>query len=277
MPRAGGGYDRGVGDDLGTPRPSAEAGGDRVTAGRLRAANALLALLHAGQAAVILALSNGFGLPVTITFLEGPPGTDGTTDTLFDLPVGPAIAAFLALAALDHGLMAAPRVNAWYERNLRRGINPARWWEYSLSASLMIVLIAMLTGLSDAAALLAIFGVNAAMILFGLQMERANPPGSRVDWRPFIYGSLVGAVPWVAITLQIAYAQTETGQVPGFVYGIFASLFFLFFSFALNMALQYGRVGPWRSYRFGEAGYLVLSLAAKSALAWQVFFPTLLD
>ena len=251
--------------------------GTWTSARRLRRWNAGLALLHALQATAILVLSNDFGLPVTLTFLQGPPGTEGTTDVLFDLPVGPAVAAFLYLAALDHGLMAAPGIAGWYERNLARGINPARWWEYSLSASLMVVLIAMLTGLSDAGALIALFGANAAMILFGLQMERVNPPGAPVVWRPFVYGSVIGAVPWVVITLQISYAQAETGDVPGFVFGIFASLFVLFFSFALNMALQYGRVGPWRSYHFGEAGYLVLSLAAKSALAWQVFFPTLID
>ena len=27
----------------------------------------------------------------------------------------------------------------------------------------------------------------------------------------------------------------------------------------------------WRSYVFGEKAYLVLSLVAKSALAWQIF------
>lgn len=242
----------------------------------MRLANAALALLHAVQGTAILVLSNDFGLPVSIAFLEGPPGSEPASNVVFDLPVGPAIAAFLYLAALDHGLMAAPRVNGWYERNLARGINPARWWEYSLSASLMIVLIAMLTGVTDAGALIAIFGVNAAMILFGLQMERSNPPGAPVDWRPFVYGSVLGAVPWAVITLQIAYSQAQTSDVPGFVYGIFASLLVLFFSFAVNMGLQYGKVGPWRSYRFGESGYLVLSLAAKSALAWQVFFPTLM-
>jgi hypothetical protein len=37
------------------------------------------------------------------------------------------------------------------------------------------------------------------------------------------------------------------------------------------MWLQYRRIGPWRDYRYGERGYIVLSLTAKSALAWQVF------
>ena len=195
---------------------------------------------------------------------------------MHDLRIGPAVAAFLLLAALDHALVAAPRIHRWYERNLSRECNPARWWEYSLSASLMIVLIAMYTGISDLAALIAIFGVNAAMVLFGLAMERVNRPGAQVDWRLFVYGCIAGAVPWIAIAVQIGYSESQTGDVPGFVFGIFVSLFVLFSCFAVNMALQYQRVGPWRSYLFGERGYLALSLVAKSLLAWEIFFPTLM-
>jgi hypothetical protein len=243
---------------------------------RLRLWNASLAGAHAAQAVLILALSNGFALPVTISFMTGPPGTASSTNTLFDLPIAPIVALFLLLAAFDHALMAAPRIHRWYERNLARERNPARWWEYSVSASLMIVLIAMYSGIGDLSALIAIFGVNVAMILYGLAMEGANQPGAPVTWGPYVYGCVVGAVPWVAIAIQIGYSQSETGNVPGFVFGIFASLFVLFMSFAVNMALQYRRRGPWRSYLFGERVYLMLSLTAKSLLAWQIFFPTLI-
>ena len=41
------------------------------------------------------------------------------------------------------------------------------------------------------------------------------------------------------------------------------------------MVLQYRKVGPWRDYAFGELAYIVLSLVAKSLLAWQVFAGTL--
>jgi len=41
------------------------------------------------------------------------------------------------------------------------------------------------------------------------------------------------------------------------------------------MVLQYKKVGPWRDYLFGERMYVLLSLVAKSALAWQVFGGTL--
>jgi len=238
---------------------------------RLRRWNAALALVHALQGAAILLLGSGATLPVVWSHLDGPPSSGALqTTTLVDFPIAIGIAAFLFLAALDHGLTAAPRVVGWYERNLERGVNPARWWEYSLSASLMVVLIAMLTGLRDLSALIALFGVNAAMILFGLAMERANRPGGPVSWSPFVYGCIAGAVPWIAIAVQLYHSAAEA-QVPGFVYGIFFSLFLLFNSFALNMWLQYRGRGRWGDYLHGERVYLVLSLVAKSALAWQVF------
>jgi hypothetical protein len=245
---------------------------------RLRRWNIGVGLLHAVQGVVLLVLANDATIEVTSSWATGPPGsgTRSEPDTIFGLPFGPAVAAFLLLAALDHLLVASPRIVGWYERNLARGRNLARWWEYSLSASLMVVLIAMLTGITEVTALIGLFGANAAMILFGLLMETTNRQGEPVDWRPFRYGSIVGAVPWIAIAYQLARSEVES-DVPGFVFGIFVSLFVLFFSFAVNMALQYRRVGPWRDYLFGERAYLVLSLVAKSLLAWQVFAGALAD
>ena len=133
----------------------------------------------------------------------------------------------------------------------------------------MIVLIAMITGVSDIAALVAIFGVNASMILFGLLMEKYETPG-RPDWLSFLFGCFAGIVPWIAIFIYL-WAPGLDASPPGFVYGIFVSLFVFFNIFALNMVLQYRKVGPWRDYLFGEKAYILLSLTAKSLLAWQVF------
>jgi hypothetical protein len=143
----------------------------------------------------------------------------------------------------------------------------------------MIVLIALVTGVSDVGAIVAIFGVNAAVIFFGLVMEQVNPDRERVIWSPFLFGCVAGAVPWLVITYQVAGAadRATDGGVPTFVYGIIASLVLLFNSFAINMVLQYKQVGRWRDYLFGEWTYIVLSLTAKSALAWQIFANTLID
>ncbi len=241
----------------------------------LRRANVGAAVLHAVQAVAVLALATDFALPVTASYLAGPPGTTPLDPVvLFDIPTGLAVAGFLALSALAHLLVCT----AWWQRyvaDLGRQRNPARWVEYSLSSSLMIVLIAQLVGISDVAALVALFGVNVAMILFGWLQERYERPGSG-GWLPFGFGCVAGVVPWLAITIYLlSPGSTSSAAPPGFVYGIFVSLFVFFNVFALNQWLQYRAKGRWQDYLFGEKVYIVLSLTAKSALAWQIFAGTL--
>lgn len=237
---------------------------------RLRLYNALMGLFHAGQAIAILVLATSFSLPVTARFPDGPPGTEPSTTTeLFSINIAVGVALFLFISMAAHWLIASPGIFEWYKRNLEQNRNYARWIEYSLSSSIMIVLIAMLTGISDVAAIVSIFGVNASMILFGLLMEKYEQPG-KPNWLAFIFGCIAGIVPWIGIFIYLLSPGQEGGP-PGFVYGIFVTLFIFFNSFALNMVLQYKKVGPWRNYVFGESAYVLLSLVAKSALAWQVF------
>jgi Heliorhodopsin len=227
-----------------------------------------LAVLHAVQAVLVLVLASDFAITVTSSYPTGPPGTDAPApQPLVDVRVGAAVALFLALAAIDH-LLSATLLRDRYERDLRAGINRLRWIEYSVSATVMVLLIASYAGLTDVTTVIAIAGANVGMILFGWLQEAMNPPGRRTTTMlPFWFGTLAGLAPWIAIAVNIAGSAT----VPGFVYGIFVSLGVFFGSFAVNQWLQYRRIGPWTDYAFGEKGYLVLSLAAKSALAWQIF------
>ena len=79
-------------------------------------------------------------------------------------------------------------------------------------------------------------------------------------------------MPWAAITVYLlSPGSSSSATPPGFVYGIFVSLFVFFNIFALNQWLQYRRLGRWRDYIFGERVYILLSLTAKALLAWQVF------
>ena len=248
-----------------TPRPA-----DVDTTG-LRRWNLVVGGLHLVQAVVLVIVAKAASLPVVNSYLTEAPGAGqyGGPAKLFDLRIDLAIGAFLLLAAIDHLAVAGP-ARGWYEQNVRRGINPARWYEYSISASLMLVLIAMLSGIREGPALIGIFGASAAMILFGLAMERVNSGREEIVWGPFWYGCVAGAVGWLAIGLQLAVGKSESG-LPTFVLVIFFTLLVLFSSFAVNMFLQYRRVGRWADPAFAERAYLVLSLVAKSALAWQVY------
>lgn len=242
---------------------------------RLRIWNIVVGLILAVQAVMIAVLTNDFSLPVTATFMSGPPGTASELHNLFSISTGWGVFAFLAISAGALLIIASPPVFPWYKRNLLQGRNYGRWIEYFFSASIMIVLISQLTGISDIAALLAIFGINASMILFGALQEKYEKPG-RPSWLPFWFGSFAGIIPWIAIVIYVV-APGLTVSPPGFVYGIIVSLFIFFNCFAINMVLQYKQVGPWRDYLFGEKVYILLSLTAKALLAWQVFFPVLMS
>ena len=234
----------------------------------LRKWNIGLTVLHIAQAIAIALMAGSFAITITSTFPEGPPGTRiDTPGSLFDLPIGPAVALFLALAALDH-LVTATVMRATYERDLARGINRFRWVEYSISATLMLILISSYSGITDVAALLCLIGANVGMILFGWLQETMNQPDrTTTTMKPFWFGTLAGVLPWVAIWVNVIGAET----VPGFVFGIVVAKQIFFFSFGLNQWLQYRKVGKWADYLYGEKVYLVLSLAAKSFLAWQIY------
>ena len=248
---------------------------------RLRRFNLAMGVIHLVSGVLMVVLGNDFELEVSSFNLGGPPGTpltDGTLDSVVGVPLAWATASFLFLSALFHFVIATVGFRA-YGSELRHGRNRFRWVEYALSSTLMIVLIALVTGITDLAALIAIAFVNASMILFGWIMEMVNDADRPVWWTPFWFGTIAGIGPWVAIAAYLVVnISLEDGEgPPGFVYGIIVTIFVLFNIFAINQWLQYRRVGRWADYAYGETVYIVLSLVAKSVLAWQIFANTLID
>ena len=240
-----------------------------ITSAGLRRTNIIAGIFHLLQMIAVLALSSDFSLPITAKYMSGPPGsTYAEPVVLFDTPIGLTVGIFLGLSALAHFIVASPKFFPRYSAGLAQKRNYFRWVEYSISSSVMIVLIAQVTGVSEITAIISIFGVNASMILFGWLQEALNPIGrSKTTMLPFWCGALVGITPWIAIWFNVIGADT----VPGFVYGIVVAEQIFFFSFGLNQWLQYRGRGKWSNYLYGEKVYLVLSLAAKSVLAWQIY------
>lgn len=244
----------------------------------LRRFNWLMFFLHTVQGVAILALSANFKLPITASYLNFDVASQSlqpASGELFQVSLAYLVAGFFFLSALAH-LIIATVYNASYNSDLQKGLNKARWWEYALSASLMMVAIALLVGIYDLGSLIMIFALVAIMNLLGLMMEIHNQSTSQTNWLAFKLGSLAGLIPWLVVALAFWSAvYFDGGTPPTFVYWIFVSIFVFFNCFAINMYLQYKKVGPWRDYLYGERAYIILSLVAKSLLAWQVFAGTL--
>ena len=250
---------------------------------KLRRFNFTMGILHLVQGITMIFLANGvvqkiseFSPKITqfyLTYNTQTKTLEQTSRVLFDLPFGILVAVFLLISAAAHALISIPnKLNAVYNADLQKGINRFRWFEYALSSSVMIVLIATLFGIYDIASLVLIFVVNASMNLFGLVMEQLNSgkEKSNINWGPFVWGSVAGVAPWIAIFLYM-FGTGNFSMVPWFVWAIVATYFVAFNTFPVNMVMQYKKIGKWKDYFYGERTYIVLSLVAKSVLGMARF------
>ena len=240
---------------------------------KLKRFNIIMGTVHLIQGGLLFWLgtvvNSDFVVPITLTQLVGvgSPEDPSSFALIPQLEIwtevtnfGPAVATFLLASAVAHYLISGPFYSK-YKEDLSKGINKVRWIEYSISASVMIVLIALLVGIYDIWALAGIFFMNAAMC-----------------WTSYIMGCLVGVTPWIFIFINLIGDGVATDSnpqgVPQFVVWIFVSIFLFFNTFSINMILQYKQIGKWKDYLYGEKAYIWLSLLAKTCLAWQVFFGT---
>ena len=219
----------------------------------LRRYNLYACILHSVQGTLMLVASQAvpnikkFSKQVTISNLEynatAKALEPGVPKDAFKLEIGAMAASFLLLSAVAHFIVL--RNFATYLRDINNGINRVRWYEYALSSSVMICAIATLFGCYDLGSLILIFITNAIMNIFGLFMEKMNPPDRvTTDWSPFWWGCVAGAGPWIVVGLYFL-GGGNFDQIPGFVYGILLSYVFFFNTFPVNMYLQYARVGKW--------------------------------
>ena len=81
--------------------------------------------------------------------------------------LGVILSSFLFISAI--ALLAIAFIkNKSYVENLKKGMNPYRWYEYFFSSSIMLVIIATFVGVWDIWSLVMIFVLNATMIMCGL-------------------------------------------------------------------------------------------------------------
>ena len=233
-----------------------------------------MGFLHLIQGVLIIVISNDTTYPIFPNFLTFDISTFSLKPdpTLFwELPFGPAVAVFFLLSATAHFILVSFGYK-WNVRNLKKGMNPGRFYEYALSSSLMIVLISILVGIWDLGTISPLFGLKSTMNLFGVMTEYHNKNTERTNLTSLVFGSIAGIIPWIVIVIYFLSAiNSADADPPGFVYVIIPTIFVFINIFSVNMVLQYKEVGPWKDYLFGEKVYIVQSLLGKTALAWQIF------
>lgn len=280
----------------------------------LRLWNGVMGALHLIQGIFMVVLSKERLTEISLWLPKIDPSQRSSTLTAekwYSVNLGYTISLFLFLSAIAHFITILPNVYEWYLNNLKYKVNLIRWFEYAISSSVMVYVIAIQCGIRDGMTLLLLFGINACMNLFGATMEMHNSALRKLsvlkqtgnsdiekvemdldddkqfkpDWSSFIYGCFAGILPWVVMAIYFFVSLDRLGKVDELpqrvkdvlntVRFIFPTLFVFFNLFAINMVLQYKRIGPWKKYLFGEKAYIILSLLAKSFLAWFIWGGTL--
>lgn len=191
----------------------------------------------------------------------------------FSINVGWLSAVFLALSALDHFLVCTV-CKGLYERGLSNHHNVFRWIEYAFSASIMRIMIGVLSGINDLHTMTLQFGLTACTMIFGLVFELENTElrlSGRVKWYIYWLGFIPHIFSWVIVLAYFFYSVGK-GNPPAFVYAIIVVIFVLDLSFALILGLQWVGKKCFRPYVNGEIAFIILSFTSKNLLAWINFF-----
>lgn len=251
----------------------------KLMSASLKGWNKYLAVLFAVQGLVILTLSANRTSPVTTSYLgvdtmqsqaQGQQVLATGTQHLFDVNLAFLVAAFFFVAVVAHILQAA-WLRTVYETDVKKGINKIRWIEYAIGAGIMMLLIGMLVGIQDISTLLMLFGATAGMSLLGLVMEVVNQGARKVNWWSYIVGIIVGVLPWLVVVIYLISGGVYGTAAPAFVYWAVGVMLLIFAAFGANTYLLYRKRGNWKDYAYGERVFMILSLVAKTALAWLVF------
>jgi hypothetical protein len=185
----------------------------------------------------------------------------------------------------------------WYFVNLHQCRNPHRWAEYSVSAAVMCIIFAAVSGVSHAYMLTMLFALIWCTMTFGHFAERVCPPkdlgndirpkywlvnDSNPDrlWAPYLNGKfhrlfwhVLGYYPylsaWTCLLHSFFYTAANAPEgrgAPMFVYFIIVGQFLLFSCFGVTQfVLLYLEQGAYW-FVWGEMSYIVLSLVAKAFL-----------
>jgi hypothetical protein len=185
---------------------------------------------------------------------------------------------------------------------VQRNVQPFRWLEYSISASVMFLIFFTLNGSQNLHLIVCVFALAFVMMMLGLVSEASAYyqrtisflSADKIKRQPvdFFLPHVLGWVPFgvlwgliyrsfvIGITRGTSGGSGDFARPPSWVYIVFASQIGIMAMFGANQLWQLVRLYRVRASDFeaqakialrSEYIYVALSLTAKSLLAWILF------
>lgn len=191
------------------------------------------------------------------------------------------LVAMCALTAANHALILVPPLFRVYYNLGRQGLHLFSWIEYSLTATLMLLVLLLLSGVRQLALAIAVASMIGFVNLLGGLVPQAIDwytervlPRPLVIWLPFAITTLLSLVPWAVILpyFWVGVVQSDAA-VPIWLWFSFIGTFFNFNAFGFVFAGEYlSENSKWRWLRRNRwvwlFSYASLSLFSKLYLTW---------
>ncbi len=250
----------------------------------LRIINLVLGLLYLVQAMVIFLASNNFSNKVTTSFLKSVSDSSivySATETLINLRIGSILALVMQVSALAYLLMCAPGLFEWHKQYLKRKLNYVKWFDFAITYSLLVIVIAGFIGMYDAGSLVLLFFTNFAAIIFMLIAEITNSSKEKIskkEFRGFYFCILFSLVSWLILTwylLSAHYASADVSIVPQYVIFVFVTIAILFVFSLVTLIVNIKKIWFYKKYIFGEKVFSIVTFVLKALIVWQIFIAVL--
>lgn len=193
------------------------------------------------------------------------------SDTGVSVPVGYSIAAFCLLSGIaEFAALAAMLVYSTFPSEI---IYTMRFLEYSVTASIMQVVICVQLGIWDWRALVGIVGLTVTCMWCGIIGERNVKNDPTTAWLAFITGCVAFCFTWMQVFANFHATWLKNADAPDFIWAIVVTEFFLF---ALFGAVQFVQLlSKEEDNGKVTSRYIVLSIFSKMVLAWVVVWQVL--
>jgi hypothetical protein len=174
---------------------------------------------------------------------------------------------FVSVTALAH--LAYATCRSWYVGLITHKNNWMRWVEYAISATILLVVISISSGLKEFNAILLFITGCAAVMFLGDGVEKilANPTatGTHAHWSSTVAGWLVliGIIVVLCRAFGAAKSNAE-GNMPAFVPYVVVLTIVFYMSFGVVQLVHAS--GGFASYVQVELAYIILSFVSKTML-----------
>lgn len=187
--------------------------------------------------------------------------------SLYDVELRWLAVATMVLSAI-FPLLYLTRLKGLYAKGQQKRAFLWRWIENGIVGSLIIVTIALLSGVQDIVTLKLLAGLTIVSGLLAWTAEKQHAEAQRPATAAYLLSLVTGLLPWLLIGAY-AIATPIYGMVrnTGFVYGLYAIALAGFVAAAINLRKYLKSASTPASYELTERNYVLINLLVRTAFA----------